>query len=188
MARPKSGDKRKAILMAATRTIVAQGLSAPTAGIAREAGVANGSLFTYFETKAELLNALYLDLKTEMALAATSGLREDDELREQLFRVWRNWMSWALASPDKRRALAQLEVSGEITETTREAPHNSMKEVAILLRRVRALGAMRETPMHFVVMLMNAVAEATMDAMAENPEKAKSRRRAGFEALWRMLS
>jgi AcrR family transcriptional regulator len=51
MARPKSDEKRSAILEAATRIIVAQGLSAPTAGIAKEAGVANGSLFTYFEQK-----------------------------------------------------------------------------------------------------------------------------------------
>jgi AcrR family transcriptional regulator len=29
-------------------------------GIAKEAGVANGSLFTYFETKADLFNQLYL--------------------------------------------------------------------------------------------------------------------------------
>jgi AcrR family transcriptional regulator len=43
-------------MTAATRVIAAQGLSAPTAVIAREAGVANGSLFTYFETKADLIN------------------------------------------------------------------------------------------------------------------------------------
>ena len=66
MARPKSEDKRSAILGAATRVIVSEGLGAPTAMIAREAEVANGSLFTYFETKADLLNALYVELKGEM--------------------------------------------------------------------------------------------------------------------------
>src|ERR1700722_13174654 len=59
MARPRSEDKRKALMAAATRVIVAQGLSAPTAVVAREAGVSNGSLFTYFDTKAELFNQLY---------------------------------------------------------------------------------------------------------------------------------
>jgi AcrR family transcriptional regulator len=69
MARPKSEDKRDALMAAATRVIAAQGLSAPTAVIAREAGVSNGSLFTYFETKADLFNQLYLELKTGMASA-----------------------------------------------------------------------------------------------------------------------
>ena len=82
MPRPKIGDKRSAILAAATRVIVTQGLSAPTMGIAKEAGVANGSLFTYFETKADLFNQLYLELKTEMASAAMKALPKNAELRE----------------------------------------------------------------------------------------------------------
>jgi AcrR family transcriptional regulator len=60
MARPRSEDKRNAIMAAAARVIVTHGLSAPTATIAQEAGVSNGSLFTYFETKADLFNQLYL--------------------------------------------------------------------------------------------------------------------------------
>ena len=64
MPRPRSDEKRSAILAAATRVIVAEGLSAPTMGIAKEAGIANGSLFTYFETKADLFNQLYLEIKT----------------------------------------------------------------------------------------------------------------------------
>jgi AcrR family transcriptional regulator len=58
MPRPKSDKKRSAILEAATRIIVTQGLSASTAGIANAAGVANGTLFTYFETKTDLFNQL----------------------------------------------------------------------------------------------------------------------------------
>ena len=58
---------------AAARVIAVQGLGAATATIAREAGVSNGSLFTYFDTKADLLNQLYLELKTEMGAAADAG-------------------------------------------------------------------------------------------------------------------
>src|SRR5260370_31230796 len=84
MPRPKSDEKRSAILEAATRIIVAQGLSAPTAGIAKEAGVANGSLFTYFETKTDLFNQLYLELKTEMASAAMRSEEHTSELQSHL--------------------------------------------------------------------------------------------------------
>ena len=111
MSRPKSDEKRSAILEAATRIIVTQGLSAPTAGIAKEAGVANGSLFTYFETKTDLFNQLYLELKAEMAAAALKDLRAGAEPREQLFHIWQRWMTWAVSCPEKRRALAQLSVS-----------------------------------------------------------------------------
>jgi AcrR family transcriptional regulator len=60
MSRPKSEDKRNPIMAAATRVIDTHGLSTPTALIAKEAGVPNGSLYTYFETKAELFNQLYI--------------------------------------------------------------------------------------------------------------------------------
>ena len=75
MARPRSSDRRSAIILAATRVILSQGLSASTAMIAQEAGVPNGSLFTYFETKADLLNRLYVKLKEEIAEVAFAGIR-----------------------------------------------------------------------------------------------------------------
>jgi AcrR family transcriptional regulator len=188
MPRPRSDDKRSAILTAATRVIVTQGLSAPTMGIAKEAGVANGSLFTYFETKTDLFNALYLELKIEMASAAMHGLRKNDELREQLLHVWQNWMNWVLSFPEKRRALAQLGVSDEITPTTRTAASKAMAGIAELLQRVRATGSMRTASMAFVLTLMNSVAEATMDFISHDPANAKKHSRAGFEALWRMVA
>jgi AcrR family transcriptional regulator len=75
-------------MSAAIRVIAAQGLGAPTATIAKEAGVSNGSLFTYFETKADLLNQLYVGLKTEMGAAALDGLPIDGDIREQMLHVW----------------------------------------------------------------------------------------------------
>src|SRR3984957_14591213 len=129
MARAKSEDKRDALLAAATRVIAVQGLSAPTAVIAREAGVANGSLFTYFETKADLFNQLYLALKTEMASAAMKDFPDDAELRTHFFHIWQRWMNWAVPFPEKRRAPAQLGISDEITPATRTAGHRVMARI-----------------------------------------------------------
>jgi AcrR family transcriptional regulator len=187
MARPKSEDKRDALMAAATRVIAAQGLSAPTAVIAREAGVSNGSLFTYFETKADLFSQLYLELKTGMAAASLDGLPVQAPLREQLSRMWSNWMRWATSNPGKRRALALLSVSDDISADSRAASHQAMADVAGMLERARAGGPMRDAPMEFVVALMNALAEATMDFMVNGPANAGEHCRAGFDALCRML-
>jgi len=188
MPRPRSDEKRSAILEAATRVIVTQGLSAPTAGIAKEAGVANGSLFTYFETKTELFNQLYLEIKTEMATAAMKDVPEGADLREQFFLVWRNWTNWAVSFPAKRRALAQLSVSDEITPETRAAGHKTMAPFGQLLERSRAQGPLNKTPMSFVVMLMSSVADATMDFMTQDPANAEKHCKTGFDALWRMVT
>ena len=188
MSRPRSDEKKAAILQAATRVIVTQGLSAPTAGIAKEAGVANGSLFTYFETKADLFNQLYLELKTEMAAAAFKDLRSSLETREQLLHIWQCWMAWAVSYPEKRRALAQLDVSDVIRPDTRAAGHRTMADVAGLLEYIRSRGAMRKAPMSFVVAIMNSIAEATITAMAQDAAHAKKNCAEGFDALWRAIS
>src|SRR3984957_4791274 len=187
MPRPKSDEKRAAILEAATRVIVMQGLSAPTMVIAKEAGVANGSLFTYFATKTVLFNQLYLELKMELATGAMN-LSADAEVREQFFHLWKKWMNWAISNSEKRRALAQLSVSAEITPETRAAGHKMMAPVADLLERARAHGPMRKASMGFLVALMNSVADATMDFMTQDPPNAKKHSKEGFDALWRMLT
>ncbi len=175
-------------MAAATRVIVTHGLSASTAMIAQEAGVANGSLFTYFETKADLFNQLYLQLKAGMASAALEGLLAGTELREQVFRLWSNWMNWAVSNPEKRRALAQLGVSDEITPATRAAGHKTMAGIAELLERSRANGPMRNAPMGFLAAIMNSLAEATMDYMVQDPANAKKHCKVGFDALWRVIA
>ncbi len=188
MPRPKSDEKRTAILDAATRFIVTHGLSAPTAGIAKEAGIANGSLFTYFETKTDLFNQLYLELKQDLASAAMKDARPAAELREQFFQLWQKWAEWATTYPEKRRALAQLSVSDEVTPETRMAGHTIMAAVADLLKQVLSNGPMAKAPMSFVVALLNSTADATIDLMSQDPLKARKHCRLGFEALWRMLN
>ena len=188
MARPKSDDRRSAIMSAAARVIAAQGLGAPTATIAQEAGVANGSLFTYFETKADLFNQLYLELKAEMASASLKGLPATADTRQQMFSLWSRSMGWAMSNPEKRRALAQLTVSDEITPASRAAGHETMRAVADLLERSRANGSLRNAPMGFVIAMMNALGDATMDFMINDPTHAKKHCKVGFDALWRILA
>jgi AcrR family transcriptional regulator len=188
MPRPRSDDKRAAIMSAATRIIAAQGLGAATAAIAKEAGVSNGSLFTYFDTKADLLNQLYLELKTDMGAAALGGLPAEGDVREQALHMWSRWLHWATAYPEKRRALAQLDVSDEITSPTHEAASRAVTGIAVLLERFRENGPMRDAPLEFVVALANALAEATIDFIIHDPDNTDVHARTGFDAFWRMIA
>ena len=189
MARPRSDERRQAILSAAARVIAASGLGAPTAAIAKEAGVSNGSLFLYFDTKTTLINELYLALKTEMASAAIAGLPSSGrEPREQMLRAWTQWTRWAASYPEKRRALAQLDVSGEVTAETHQAASEAFGGITALVERSRAGGPMQDAPLGLVLSLTNAIAEATTDAMIREPAEAEAHSIAGFGATWRVLA
>ena len=188
MARLKSEDKREAILAAAIQAIATQGLSAPTAIIAKEAGVANGSLFNYFQTKADLLNQLYRELKVEMASATLDGLPATGDVRQRMFHVWSHWLGWAAASREKRRALAHLDVSDEITPESREIAQRAMADIAELLDRSRQSGPMRDAPLGLVVALMTALADTTTDFMIGHPTDADKHCVTAFDALWRIVA
>jgi len=188
VARPRSDDKQHAILSAAIRTIALQGPAAATALIAKEAGVSNGSLFTYFETKADLLNRLYTDLKAEMAAAALDGLPAGGDLHGQLLHMWVHWLRWATSCPEKRRTLAHLDVSDEITPASRQAAHQKMMGVAELLEQSRQHGPMRDVPLAFMVGLLSALADTTTDFIIRDPVNADQHSRTGFDALWRMIT
>ena len=188
MARPRSDDRRSAIMSAAIRVIASQGLGAPTATIASEAGVSNGSLFTYFETKSDLLNHLYVELKTEMAGAALGGLPIGSDTHKQMLHMWSHWLRWAASCPDKRRALAHLAVSDDITPASHQAGKQSMAGIARLLERSRENGPMRDAPLDFVSALMSALADTTIDFMIQDPANADKHCIAAFDALWRMVA
>lgn len=91
MARPKSEDKKQALLEAATAAFAQSGIAASTSAIARSAGVAEGTLFRYFATKDELLNELYLAIKLRlvrtMIAARKAPERERAQYLEQLYRL-----------------------------------------------------------------------------------------------------
>lgn len=188
MARPRSEDRRNAIVSAAIRVIAAHGLEASTAAIAKEAHVSNGSLFTYFETKADLLNQVYVELKQEMAAASLASLPDDDEPGEQMRQLWSQRLHWAASCPEKHKALAHLTVSDEITPETREIGQRTMADIIGLLERTHRAGPMRNAPMVFVMALIGAVADVTVDFMIQDPANADMHCRTSFDAVWRMLS
>ena len=104
MARPKSEDKRNAILDAAIRLFAERGLAAaPTSEISRRAGVAEGTLFTYFETKDDLINALYREIKLELADAMMSDFPRKKKVGTRLRHVWDRYVNWGIANPNSAR-------------------------------------------------------------------------------------
>ncbi|CAN5519852.1 hypothetical protein BH11ACT7_BH11ACT7_40010 [soil metagenome] len=65
--RPPSGDKRGAILSAARELLVERGYAATSIPeIVKRAGVAQGTFYRYFDSKAQLVEALSLQLQQEI--------------------------------------------------------------------------------------------------------------------------
>lgn len=187
MARPLSEDKRNAILLAAITLVARDGLSAATSQIAKDAGVPHGSVFTYFNSKAELINAVYLELRTELAGTVLEGLSGVESERDQLYQIWSTWTRWGVANPCKRQALAQLGASSQINECTRKAGYENATPVLEVIWRTCAHGALADTPQPYIGAVVEALASTTMNFMSTSPDEAEKICQSGFEALWRAL-
>jgi AcrR family transcriptional regulator len=188
MARPRSEDKRTAILEAATEAVAVLGVSAPTATIAKDAAVAEGTLFTYFANKDELLNQLYRELKTDLRDAIMAGYPSGGSLIDCGRHFWDRYIGWVSAHPLKRRAMRQLAVSDRITEGTKKLVGDAFGEFNDMMRACAAGGAMRHQPPAFVSAIMTAIADTTMEFIAREPAQAKRYTKAGFDAFWKAVA
>jgi AcrR family transcriptional regulator len=186
VARPKSEDKRNAILDAATRLFAERGLvGAPTSEISKLADVAEGTLFTYFETKDDLINSLYREIKLELADAMMSDFPRKKNVRTRLRHVWDRYVNWGIANPKQRKVLAQLQVSEVLTKESRAAGGAPFIEFQTMIRDAIDGRVFRDDlPVELVSKSLVALAEATMDLMGSHPAKANKYRDSGFQVFW----
>ena len=186
MARPRSEDKRNAILDAATRVFAERGLTAaPTSEISKRASVAEGTLFTYFKTKDDLINALYREIKLELADAMMSGFPRKKSVRTRLQHVWDGYVNWGVTNPEQRRVLAQLQVSGMLSKESLEAGSAPFVEMQNMIRNAISQHVLRaDLPIELISKMLVAVAEATMDLIVLKPARANKYRNGGFEIYW----
>jgi AcrR family transcriptional regulator len=188
MARPLSEDKRNAILDSAMHLIAEKGPGASTADIAKRAGLPTGSLFTYFDTKAELYNALYRNLKSEVAAAVLADMPENDDVEKKLYHLWSAWTRWGALNTVARKALAQLTISDLVTTESREAGMKAAASTVEIVRQASVRGLMGKAPSHYVGALVESMANTTMDFMLADPTRAEDISHSGFLALRQMLT
>ena len=186
MARPRSEDKRNAILDAATRLFAERGLTAaPTSEISKLAGVAEGSLFTYFKTKDDLINALYREIKLELADAMMSDFPRKKNIRTKLRHVWDRYVNWGIANPRQRKVLAQLTVSEVLTKESRDAGSAPFVEFQAMIRDAIEQRVFRnDVPVELISKSLAALVEATIDLTESNRARAKQYRDSGFQMFW----
>src|SRR3954464_4238399 len=106
----RQADKRQAIRAAAIRLIARSGLhNTPMSAIAREAGVAAGTIYVYFESKEELINALYLETVRDQLQAIPQDIDARLSSREQLWSAWSGLARWHLDHRDASNFVQQCE-------------------------------------------------------------------------------
>ena len=188
MARPLSPEKREALLQSAMQAVAEQGVLATTASIAKRAGVAEGTLFTYFENKEVLFQALYLHLKQELADAMMPGYPHQSDARQRMAHLFQAYVGWGLSNPSGRLAVSRLSASGRLLDETRVQAMASFQSVAHMMESAVQDGVLLDAPMPFLYAIIERIADVTIESIEKAPADAERYRQIGFHAAWRAIT
>jgi AcrR family transcriptional regulator len=187
LARPRSDKKRKAILDAAVEIFADRGIAhAPTSAISCAAGVAEGTLFTYFKTKDELLNELYREMRNEID-REMADFPFSADVRTRLRFVWDRFLDLAKKHPKRLKVQQQLRGSGRLLKNA-EAPNMVITELLRAAGEGAKLGQLDNASPEYLVLMFRAQAEATAEFMAAHREWEVESRELGFKLVWRALA
>jgi AcrR family transcriptional regulator len=187
MARPKSDTRRAALLDAAIEVFAQHGLDAPTAAISKQAKVSEGSLFTYFKTKNELVNVLYLEVRQQLADAIMRDFPRRGSVRARAEHIWSAYVGWGVAHPDARQVARLTDLSRSVRPDVRAERARLFSEVDQLERDALSQKRMKILPPGVSGAVLKSLAEMTMDLIAQTPANADELCAVGFELFWSAL-
>jgi hypothetical protein len=131
------------------------------------------------------MNALYREIKLELADAMMSGYPRKKSVRTKLRHVWDGYVNWGVKNPAQRKVLAQLQVSEMLSKESIAAGSAPFVEMQNMIRNAIEQHILRmDLPVELISKTMAALAEATMDLIVLKPAMAKKYRDGGFEIYW----
>lgn len=150
--KPKDEDKLRAIAEATFRLVEQTGLSGLTmAGIAREAGLATGTLYVYFKSKDELLAGLYEQAKRQTTASLMQGDDPKAPLRGRFRHMWRNWLEHRLAHAAQVVFLEQYYNSPWFSAASRELSAQLIKDWVDLFNHAKAQQILKDVPTSLLI-------------------------------------
>ncbi len=162
-------DKRFLLINTAKKLFSENGFYAtPTARIAKEAGVSNGILFHYFPTKAELIHAMYYEIKDRIFHYTVSQIYQEATLKESVYTLWLAAVEWNLENPEDFDFMLQFENSPYFSSEI-EAKHKYVQMSLELAEQGRQKNVFKDVNSLLLFQIMSSLVETTVKFLKNNP-------------------
>ncbi|MBI1222850.1 MAG: TetR family transcriptional regulator [Bacteroidetes bacterium] len=130
MARVKDKNKLHAIHEAALHLVVKTGFtSLKMAEVAREAGIATGTLYIYYPSKEDLVNMLYRNIKSEMVELFDAIVIDENNYKLTFREIWMRYFRFCMENPDKMLFVEQFHYSGIIEDEIIKSTNKAMAKI-----------------------------------------------------------
>ena len=187
MTQPKSEERRNTILDALAEVVAQKGVSASTLTVARLAGVSEGTIFKHFATKDELLNALYRELKLEIADVLMSGFPRRLGVRTRLQHIWNRYVEWGCDCHTKFLARQQLSLWGGLTPEARATGMDQFEPIQRIYRDAIAQRLWRPISEELIGATFTAFSEMAVSMIQTHAKETAKYRDTCFDMLWSSL-
>lgn len=185
MARPLSSEKRESILAAASALIANQGIGISTATIAKAAGVGEGTLFTYFSTKDELLNQLYLDLSQSLVSSLLTDFPKIGDSRDRIFHLMSRLIEWGVTNHSGHRAKCHLRASDRISPETHRTAESLFRGLRKIVEDCLKGHVSPVLSSFYIDSVFPGITEITIEAILAQPKEREALTQACFELFWK---
>ncbi len=167
-------NKKEKILESALQMFVENGFEgSPTSKIAKNAGVATGTLFHYFKTKEELINMLYLEIKSQLLKKMKIDVEDKPTIKQKIKAIWENSMKWGIDNPYGNKFFSMFGSSPYITKLTREQGFQGFVFVMEIFQAGQTLDVIKKIPLEMLLEMTGAIVHSSTNYFVNNPEKFK---------------
>ena len=179
-------EKREAILKATLDLLVERGFhDTPTSLIAKEAGVATGTLFHHFKNKEVLINALYLETKSKVISALKKDIKSTGSLKEKMRQVWKGGVEWGIMHPKEYHFFQQYANSPFITKLTREEAMSQFEFIEDMIEEAVKSDSVKNIYPEFFMDFFEGMFVLGMNHFRKHPEKiSEENMNMMFEVCW----
>jgi AcrR family transcriptional regulator len=159
--REKDPNKLEAIFKATLKLVLREGFTAlKMSDVAKEAGIATGTIYVYFESKEDLINQLYLELKKRNAEEFLKGYNAKAPFMACFEKVWHNYVRAQLQEPEAAAFLEQYYRSPYLQESVKKETDKMLQPVFDLLERGKEERLVKDVPTELlVIQLSGAIGE-----------------------------
>lgn len=185
-------DKKQLILNSALKLFVELGFhGTPTSKIAKEAGVANGTLFHHFSTKDDLIVELYLHLKSKMSHANLSESLEGSDFKTIFKTIYLNNIYGMLEEPLAFKYVMQFKASPYYAKIEEMQIDDGSAQFVNFFKQAMADGHIKSIDLDLLFVLLSNmtyglsqyIESKTLSKSEEHEVVAQS-----FDMIWRMMT
>lgn len=156
-------EKQQRIMQAMLELVNENGIhNTPMSQVSKRSGVSTGAIYHYYDSKEELIRALYIDVKKQLIDATLVGydMRADIKVRFEL--IWRNYFGFLASNPTHYSFLEQCSISPLITTECMQEAQEYGSPIIGFLHEGMAAKQLREMDVMLMAFFLFGVIAATV--------------------------